>query len=278
MDNTLQADQNTITLRRELDETKQEIARLRESIAKLKNADAEAKPLAPPPPLKYKEQTRYDFPSPTWTKETLAILLCVVGHFMLGISDITTREYVFLDIVGIVLCIIAIIIGSDIKKLCSISFAENSPTRIKADRLASTNGRIVAVTFIIGCIIIFYQSASSMFTKDEVALTITYFLFYFACLGSLWYKYFRPTKLDFYSVNSSPLNAAKAFREKIYKKEMRQWKRKVMSMGYTSDDFDLGDDSDWDINDNDWDSNDSSSDDWDWGGGDSGGGGASSEW
>lgn len=276
---TQQTDLNTITLQRELDKTKQEIAKLRESIAKLQSADTGTLRLAPPPPTKYKEQTRYDFPSPTWIKETLVILLCLVGHFVLGISGITTLKYIFLDIVGIVLCIIALVLGSNIKRLSKISFAQNTPTRIKADRLALTNGWLVAVVFIIGSIIIFYQSVTDMFTKDEVAGAITYFLFYFGCLGVVWYMYFRPTKLDLYSVQSSPMTAANAFREKMYKKEMIQWKRNVMSMGYTLDDFDLGDDSSWnDIGDSDWDSSDSSSDDWDWGGGDSGGGGASSEW
>lgn len=281
--NTPLTDSQTITLQRELDETKQEIAKLRETLARLQNKDVaiqDERPLAPPLPKMYKVRTKYDFPSPSWLKETLFVLVCISGHFFLGITGITTTWYIFIDIVGFVLCIPAIIIATNINSLCKISFAENSPTRIKADRLARFNGWLVGVLFILGCIVIFYQSANDMYPEIEMAGLITYFIFYFGLFGLVWFAFFRPTNLDLYSVRTSPMTAANAFNKKIYEKELRQWKRDVLNMGYTRDDFDLGDDdSDWDnVWDNDSDDYDSDSSDWDWGGGDSGGGGASSEW
>ena len=286
--NTLPAEPRTITLQREIDKTKQEIAKLRESIAQLQGVESkEGLPPVPPLPQKYKVRTKYDFPASTWLKETLFVLVCIAGHFFLGITGITTTWYVLIDLVGFVLCIPAIIIALNIKNLNKISFAENSPTRIKADSLARINGWLVGVLFIIGCIVIFYQSANDMYPEIEMAGLITYFIFYFGLFGLVWYVYFRPTNFDFYSVRTSPTAAANAFTKKIYDKELRQWKRDVLKLGYTRDDFDdidLGDDTDWDnfwdndSDDYDYDSSDSSDSDWDWGGGDSGGGGASSEW
>lgn len=288
MSSTPSSQPSSITLQRELDKNKREIEKLRKSIAQLEGTSAQAeRPAPPPPPKKYRELTKYDFPSPTWMKETLVILVCVMGHFVLGVTRITTFEYIFLDLVGIALCVISLIIGSNINRLNSISFAQGTPPRIKADKLALTAGWIVAVCFIIGCIIIFCQSVGDMFTEKETSGKITYFIFYFACLGAVWWAFFRPTKLDLYSFQASLVTRANAFNEKMHKKEMRIWISDMRQRGYTREDFDAYDGLEgWDIDDSDWDSSDNSSDDssddsssdWGWDGGDSGGGGASSEW
>jgi uncharacterized membrane protein YgcG len=277
--NKSQSMSQTITLHRELDAAKRELAKLRESVNRLKNEANGELPPPPPPPAKPAASTRYDFPAPTWIKETLAVLVCVVGHFIFGVTRVTTFEYIFIDIVGFVMCLIALVIGLNIKKLNEISFVQGSPSRIKADRLARIAGWIVAVAFIIGSIIIFYQSVSDMFAPSETSERVTYFLLYFAFLGAVWYAFFRPTNFDLYSFNASPAKRSDAFRKKMYKKDIWQWQSKVRAMGYTREDFDnLDSDYDWDDNDFDWDNDDSSDSDSDWGGGDSGGGGASSEW
>lgn len=267
---------NTAAMQRELNKTKREITLMRKKLAQLQSEQSQdTRPSPPSPPHAFKVDTKYDFPAATWTNETLVILACVVGHLVLGISRVTTFEYIFLDIVGLLMCATSLIIGYNIKRLNRVSFAQDSPSRVKADRLARIAGWIVAVAFIMGSIVIFYQSMTDMFTAQEVSGRVTYLVLYFGFMGMVWYIFFRPTNLDFYSYNASPVKKSNAFKKKLYAKQLLMWKQEVVRMGYTKDDFDVDTgDSDWD---SDWDSSDDSGD-WDWGGGDSGGGGASSEW
>ena len=269
-------------LQQEIEKTEREIEELRNQINKL---DPENLETYIQPPIKFQDKTPYDFRCPTWTKEAWMVLACVAGHFLLGITGITTFFYIFLDLIGFVLCFVALYIGTKIKTLNTVSYAQGTPTRVKGDKLAQINGWLVSITALIGIIIILIQSGLDMF-GEGLETGITYTVIYIAIMGLLWYTNFRPIKLDNYPMKSSPTLLANARQKKIQEADELRWRRELRQYGMRphvdgedNEDNDVNDsDTDWDDND-DWDSDDGDdSDDNDWGGGDSGGGGAEGSW
>lgn len=273
--------QETIILQQEIEKSKREIEELRNKVNKIQPDNLES---LIQPPVKLKEKTRYDFRCPTWIKEALMILVCVVGHFLLGILGSTTFYYIYFDLFGLALCAAALVIGFKIKALNKISYAQGTPSRMKGDKLAQINGWLVSITALIGIVIILVQSGLDMFSED-MGTGITYCVIYVVLLGLLWFCYFRPIKLDNYSMKTSPTANTNARQKKIEEADLLRWRKQRRQHGLSphinSDDYDdndgdydsTSDDSDWD--DSDWDDDD---DDDDWGGGSGGGSGASSEW
>ena len=267
---------NTVTLQHQIEETRKEIAELSKQVAELQVAENDI--INEPPPLPEElipEKTRYNFPSPTWIKETWIVLACVALHFLLGITGATTFYYIFFDLVGFALCFVALYIGTRIKNLNKVSYAQGTPSRELSDRLARINGWLVSSTMIVGTVIIMVQLGSDILTEGGSTL-ITYIIIYLMFMGVLWYLLFMPNKTDGYSFYSSPTLKANINIKNLNQKITRRNRRK----GYydpSSDDYDDYDDND-DYDSSDWDSSDDDDGDWDWGGGDSGGGGAGGEW
>ena len=268
-------------LQQEIEKSKREIEELRKKATEIDNDNLES---LIQKPIKFEAKTKYDFPCPTWIKETLMVLACVAGHFLLGITGITTFFYIFFDIIGFFLCFIALVIGFKIRNLNSLSHLQGTPSREKGDKLARTNGWLVSITTLIGVIIILVQSGLDMFSEG-METGITYVIIYLLMMGILWYHFFKPTKLDNYSLKSSPTLLTNAKQKKLEDADQRRWQREMRQHGLRptngedSDDFD-SDSDDYDNDDydsDDYDSGDYGSDD-DWGGGDSGGGGADSDW
>ncbi len=267
------------SLRQEIEKSKREIEELRKEVDKLDPDNLES---LIRPPIKLKEKTPYDFRCPTWTKEAWIALACVVGHFLLGVTRISTFFYIFFDLIGFALCFTALYLGSKIKTLNKVSYVQGTPTRIKGDKLAQANGWLISITVLIGIVIILIQSGLDMFSEGKET-GITYLVTYIGLMGFLWYCYFRPIKLDNYSLKTSPTLLTNAKQKKLQDADELRWRREMHRHGLRPGDSDNsdgdGDGSDWDNDD--WDSDDgydSDDGDSDWGGGDSGGGGASSEW
>lgn len=130
-----------------------------------KNTTPSTKKDKPEKKEKKKAKTRYSFPAATWLTEACVLMVCVIVHFLLGITNTTTFFYIYIDIVGAVLCAIAIILGFLIKKQNEISYKEKSPERIKADKLSYFNGLLVSVTAAIGFLIILVQSAHYIYVS-----------------------------------------------------------------------------------------------------------------
>ncbi len=263
--------QQALDLQREIEKTKREIENLTKEVARLDTDNVED---LIAPPVKLKEKTRYDFPCPTWAKETWMVLACVSMHFMLGIVGATTFSYIYLDIVGFLLCFVALYLGAQIKGLNKESYAQGTPSRVKADKLALINAWLVSVTTLIGIVIILIQSGLDM-ASEGLDTGITYIVIYVVLMGLLWYFNFRPIKLDNYSRLSSPTLATNVRQKRIEEGDLLRWKRERRHYGVPAGDDDFDSDWDDDSGDFDWDFD---SDDDDWGGGDSGGGGADSEW
>ena len=255
-------------LQRELKQSQREVAELAESIAELEHGQEEKKNKLPPM-MEAPQRTRYDFPCPTWTIETLILLACVAVHFMLGITGRTTFYYIFLDLIGAALCITALVMGSKIKKLNAISYSKDSTSRTQADKLTSTLSWLVSMTAIAGFLIILIQSSLDML-DEGIETAIVYAIFYLLVAFALWFHFFKPTSIDSYSLKASPtLKANKQIKRNHDMELLRRNRRR----GGDNDDYDSDDyDDDYDSNDYDYDSDD------DWGGGDSGGGGADSSW
>jgi hypothetical protein len=273
------ASQPSSQLLEEIEKSKRELEEIRQQIEKLQPDNLES---LIQPPIKLKEKTPYDFRCPTWTKEAWIVLACVAGHFFLGITGITKFFYIFLDLIGFALCFAALYIGSKIKTLNKVSYAQGTPTREKGDKLARINGWLVSITALIGIIIILVHSGLDMFSEG-LETGITYTVIYIVIMGLLWYTNFRPIKLDNYPMKSSPTLSANARQKKMEEADLLRWRRERRRHGLSahldSDDSD-DDGSDWDSDDldddgSDWDDDDDGDD---WGGGDSGGGGADSEW
>lgn len=168
----------TITLQRELDESRREINELKASVAKLQKSSAKpvksttAKPIAKAKSStsddskkkekkaeKKKEKTKYDHPVCDWCNESIWLLVIVICHALMALFQWTTFEYIYLDIVGAVLSITGIAIGSKIKKLNKISYKKDSESRLKAEPLGHFNGILVSATAAVGFLIILVQSA-----------------------------------------------------------------------------------------------------------------------
>lgn len=235
------------------------------------------------PPIKLHEKTPYDFRCPTWTKEAWILLAIVVGHFILGITGTTSFFYIYFDLIGFALCLSALIIGHKINTLNKASYAQGTASRIKGDKLARINGWLVSITALIGIIIILIQSGLDMF-GESIGAGISYSAIYIILSGLLWFFFFRPIKLDNYSLRTSPTIATNARQKKIEEADLRRWRKERRKQGLSprldSDDSDGDYDSDSydsDSDDDGWDDFDDD-DDYDWGGGDGGGGGASSDW
>lgn len=270
---------NTVTLQHQIEETRKEIAELSKQVEELQVAENDI--INEPPPLPEElipEKTRYNFPSPTWIKETWIVLVCVALHFLLGITGATTFYYIFFDLIGFALCFVALYIGTRIKNLNKVSYAQGTPSRELSDRLARINGWLVSSTMIVGTVIIMVQLGSNMLTEG-VSTLITYVIIYLMFMGVVWYLLFMPNKTDGYSFHSSPTLKANINIKKLNQKITKRNRHK----GYydsSIDDYDDNDDNDDndDYDSSDWDSSDDDDGDWDWGGGDSGGGGAGGEW
>ena len=266
---------NSVTLQHEIEEARKEITELRKQVEELQASEDGI--INEPPPLPQAlipEKTRFNFPAPTWIKETWIVLACVALHFLLGITGTTTSYYIFFDLVGFALCFVALYSGTRIKNLNKVSYAQGTPSRELSDRLAKINGWLVSATMIVGTVIIMVQSGSDILTEG-VSTLITYVIIYLMLMGLIWYLLFMPNKTDGYSFYSSPTLKANINIKKLNKKITRRNRHN----GYydpNSDDYDDNDDNN-DYDSSDWDSSDDDGD-WDWGGGDSGGGGASSDW
>ena len=270
-------------LQQEIEKSKREIEELRKKATEIDTNNLES---LIQPPIKLEAKTKYDFRCPTWIKEALMVLACVTGHFLLGITGATSFFYIFFDIVGFILCFIALFIGFKIKNLNNLSYQQGAPSREKGDKLAQINGWLVSITALIGIIIILIQSGLDMF-GEGVETGITYCIIYLLMIGILWYHFFRPIKLDNYSLKTSPTLLTNARQKKLEEADLRRWQREMRQHGLRpakgdeTEDFDSDSDDydsdDYDSDDYDSDDYDSDSDD-DWGGGDSGGGGADSDW
>lgn len=103
--------------------------------------------------------SKYDHPVSPWFNESIWLLAFVIIHVILALTDMTTFEYIYLDILGAILCITGIVIGSKIKSLNKVSYAKNSVTRNQAEKLSKFNGFLVSATAAAGFLIILYQSA-----------------------------------------------------------------------------------------------------------------------
>ena len=270
------SDEHTSALEREIKQAEQEIEQLRQSVEHLEQ-DNIANLVCPP--LNTPDKTRYDFCCPTWIKEAVVLLACVVVHLLLGITGTTTFFYIFFDLAGLAMCITAIVIGSKINSLNNASFAQGTPSRVQADKLASTNGWLVSIAAIVGGIIILVQSGLDMF-GEGIEAGVVYTILYLMVFATIWFHFFRPIKVDNYSLKTSPTLKANAKLKKLREADKRRWQRELRSLGVTKEDIGDWDDtdasSDWDDTDWDWDSGSDYDDDW--GGGDSGGGGSTSEW
>ena len=126
-----------------------------------KSAD---KPVAKPATAKKSgskkdSMTKYDFPVSPWLSESIWLLAFVIIHAILALTDMTTFEYIYLDIVGAVLSITGIVIGIKIKSLNKVSYAKGSDTRNLAEKFSKFNGFLVSATAAAGFLIILYQSA-----------------------------------------------------------------------------------------------------------------------
>ena len=123
-----------------------------------------AKPVAKPATAKKSgskkdSKTKYDFPVSPWLSESIWLLAFVIIHAILALTDMTTFEYIYLDIVGAVLSITGIVIGIKIKSLNKVSYAKGSDTRNLAEKFSKFNGFLVSATAAAGFLIILYQSA-----------------------------------------------------------------------------------------------------------------------
>lgn len=108
---------------------------------------------------KKNDKSKYDHPVSPWFNESIWLLAFVIIHVILALTDMTTFEYIYLDILGAVLCITGIVIGAKIKSLNKVSYAKNSATRNQAEKLSKFNGFLVSATAAAGFLIILYQSA-----------------------------------------------------------------------------------------------------------------------
>lgn len=106
-----------------------------------------------------KSITKYQFPAPTWRGEAVVVLICVVFHFFFGLANKSPYYYLLLDLIGFIMCVVALVIGTNISSLNRVSYVKDTPTRIKADKLADSNGKLVCITSAIGFIIILVQTA-----------------------------------------------------------------------------------------------------------------------
>lgn len=181
-------------LRQELDESRKELEELKQMVSKLESEDnkpvvkettAVAKKESSTPAKKKettavakkdnstaekkktnKKKTKYDYPVCTWFNETIFLIICIIAHLWMGLAETTTKEpYVYIDIIGLILCIAALVIALSIKKLNKISYAKNSESRIKADKLAYFNGFLVSTLAAIGFLIILVQSAHYVYVS-----------------------------------------------------------------------------------------------------------------
>lgn len=108
---------------------------------------------------KKNSKSKYDHPVSPWFNESIWLLAFVIIHVILALTDMTTFEYIYLDILGAILCITGIVIGAKIKNLNKVSYAKDSATRNQAEKLSKFNGFLVSATAAAGFLIILYQSA-----------------------------------------------------------------------------------------------------------------------
>lgn len=108
---------------------------------------------------KKNSKSKYDHPVSPWFNESIWLLAFVIIHVILALTDMTTFEYIYLDILGAILCITGIVIGAKIKSLNKVSYAKDSATRNQAEKLSKINGFLVSATAAAGFLIILYQSA-----------------------------------------------------------------------------------------------------------------------
>lgn len=106
-----------------------------------------------------KKKTKYDYPVCDWRNESIWLLGFVVIHAALALFGYTRFFYIYLDIVGAILSIVGISVGTKIRKLNAISYKKGSESRLKAEPLGHFNGIFVSATAAIGFLIIFVQSA-----------------------------------------------------------------------------------------------------------------------
>ena len=115
---------------------------------------------------KKKEKTKYEFPVCTWLYETIFLIACIGVHLWMGLAETTTKDpYVYIDFAGLAMCLVALGIALYINKLNKISYAKNTESRIKADRLAYFNGLFVSTLAAIGFLIVLVQSAHYVYVS-----------------------------------------------------------------------------------------------------------------
>lgn len=114
---------------------------------------------------KKKPKTKYSYPVASWLNESITLLVFVAIHAGMALCKWTTWEYIYLDAVGALLCIVGIVIGSKIKNLNGVSYDKDTPSRNLAEKLSYFNGLFVSVTAAIGFIIILVQSAHYVYVS-----------------------------------------------------------------------------------------------------------------
>ena len=169
---------DTITLQRELHDTKKEIDELK-TLLEQKESEADKKLVAArekrkseikekkkqkekeekKKTSKNKKKTKYDYPVADWRNEAIWLLVFVISHALMALFGWTTFFYIYLDIVGAILSIAGIVIGQKIKSLNKISLEKDSESRLKAEKLSKFNGFLVSATAAAGFLIILVQSA-----------------------------------------------------------------------------------------------------------------------
>ncbi len=169
---------DTITLQRELHDTKKEIDELK-TLLEQKESEANKKLVAArekrkteikekkkqkekeekKKTSKNKKKTKYDYPVADWRNEAIWLLVFVISHALMALFGWTTFFYIYLDIVGAILSIAGIAIGQKIKSLNIISHQKDSESRLKAEKLSKFNGFLVSATAAAGFLIILVQSA-----------------------------------------------------------------------------------------------------------------------
>lgn len=169
---------DTITLQRELHDTKKEIDELK-TLLEQKESEADKKLVAArekrkteikekkkqkekeekKKTSKNKKKTKYDYPVADWRNEAIWLFVFVISHALMALFGWSTFFYIYLDIVGAILSIAGIAIGQKIKNLNKISHQKDSESRLQAEKLSKFNGFLVSATAAAGFLIILVQSA-----------------------------------------------------------------------------------------------------------------------
>ncbi len=112
-----------------------------------------------------KNKGKRSYPVASWLPEAVALLIFIAIHASMALAGWTIWEYIYLDALGAVLCIIAIAIGAKIKALNKVSYENGSASRFQAERRSKFNGFFVSTLAAIGFLIILVQSAHYVYVS-----------------------------------------------------------------------------------------------------------------